>query len=200
MTNDKLFTLRHDHGQYVGRTANDQLIFGAYGVAHDLIVVHFDHAGNMLDFNEESDLNVVYERSNDALEDEQRYQTSLRNALKDLGFATVEPIRVHKFFIPQHLVGIRQFPNDLQRFLESPEYSENEIAILRSLRQKLTAERDHSAFSCFFPEEDFYAFENQEEEEERAAFFKKWQEEENYVLYCSGNDYWCNVDGVITAS
>jgi hypothetical protein len=198
MTETKLFTVRPTHGIYAGRTEDDLPIFASWGMGGMFVVVYFASDGAMEMYQEFSPQHIHYDKTDDDDENRRRYDAAFQSKLAAMGLVTVQPIRVQKFFITKHLIGIRQYPNALQCFLSQIEYTPEEVEALRELYAVLDAQGDHDAFSCFLVEEHLYGSYSPDDEEDR-AFFEKWTAEDNYVLYCH-NDFWCNADGVITAT
>jgi hypothetical protein len=193
------FLARPHNGIYTGLAADGCPVFATWGLTDCFVVVFFDSEGAMRTFEEHPPLKLEYEKSAYLDENEKRYQTALQTTLNALGLVRLQPVYIQKFLIVKHLIGIRRYPNSLQRFLkEGIEYSEAEVAELRDLYHKLEAEGEFEAFSCFLVGEHLEG-RSPEYDESDAQFFEKWTEEGSYVLYC-GIDYWCNADGFVTAT
>ncbi len=197
---DKLFTIQPDdhYGIYTGLTNDETQILvtqgiGAKFIGEVFVKISFDAKGVMTNFVEIPPLDLSFVVTHNPYENDARYEKFLEIALQKIGFETIQEIRVKKFFIPKHLIGIRQYPDYYQRFLEDgPEYTREEIEALRVLQ----ANSEHYRGS--FSEADLIGFSEQEDLEDRQGF-ENWKAWGDFVLWCQ-NDFWCNDEGYITAS
>lgn len=185
----KLFTIQpNEHYRIYTGLSSDTLQMFVAESDYELVVVYFDPAGNMLRYDELPPLEIAYEVTNSPSENDVRRQQAAHIALKNIGLIQIQPIQVAKFLIVKHMIGVRQFPGVMQRFLEDgPEYTRDEIEQLK----------DADRFVAF-TEQDLTGYTPEEDIQDREAF-ENWKASGDYVLYC-GNDFWCFEDGEIHSS
>jgi hypothetical protein len=199
MTDTKLFNVHHENDiVFTGLSASGLQMLVAQGFNHEFVVVYFDDDGACLRWEDYPDLTLEYDNSPYSRDYDATYRAKVQAIIRELGLVSQQPIHVQKFFITKHLIGIRQYPNSLQRFLPQIEYSPEEVEALGQLHNTLTSTGYQYKFSCFLTEEHLQSY-SAEEDAEDAAFFQTWTAEDNYVLYCQ-NNVWCNADGFITAT
>jgi hypothetical protein len=187
---EKLFTIQSDYNYciFTGLSEMGSQIFAAHGIDDLFVVVNFSEQGDMLRYEEilqtEVDEILLYS----PVKTDAKYMEKAIPAMKRLGITKPQSIQVKKFLIPEHLIGIRQYQDSFQRFLDVPEYSLEEIEALKPLK------KDYIVFS----EDDLAPLSPEEETDERDSF-ERWIASGDFVLWCQ-NDFWCNSDGIIHSS
>jgi hypothetical protein len=107
----ELYTLRHDQGYFeTGTTADGCRVLLSYWMA-----VFFDKEG-------------TYVRCQAPplpgdTEDEAAVEAALRAWKREIGFRA-RPIRIRKFCVPEHGIGIEDWPDDFEDFVKAPELYE----------------------------------------------------------------------------
>jgi len=193
---DKLFVIQPDYHYeiFTGLTKEATPMLATKGIGDVLVLVFFNSDGEMTHFIESPPLDVDFVISNNPVETDKRYDKARDIALQNIGFASLEPIAVKKFFIPKHLVGIRQFPDSMQRFIEDgPEYTPEEIAALQLIEPRKNGYR-----YLVFSERMLTGYSEEEDKQDREQF-EDWRATGEFVLWRQ-NDFWCDADGEITAS
>jgi hypothetical protein len=195
-TSDKPFTIQPNfhYEIFTGLTSNASPILATKGIGDVLVLVLFNLQGEITHFVESPQLDVKFRVTNNPIENDKRYEAALEIALQNVGVSSIRPIQVKKFFIPKHLIGIRQYPDSLQRFLDNgPEYTHEEIQELQIIRVRDNGER----FSVF--SDKYLTGYSDEENEQDRDWFKRWTTSSDFVLWCQ-NDFWCDANGYIHSS
>jgi hypothetical protein len=196
MTDTKLFTVQTKNDIFfTGLSESGLQMLVAQGFNDEFVVIYFDDDGACLRWEDYPDLKMKYNNGPYNRAYDIAYNAKVQTIVRELGLVSQQPIRVQRFFITKHLIGIRQYPNSLQRFLPQIEYSSEEVEALRELHNTLTSTGYQYKFSCFLAEEHLQGY-SAEEDEKDAALFRVWTVVGNYVLYF-GNDFWSNPDGFI---
>lgn len=193
---DKLFTVQPDYHYeiFTGLSSDKTPMLGTKGIGDVFVLVYFDAEGKITHFEELPPLDVDFVVTNNPIENDRVYDIALDIALQKIGFASIEPISVKKFFIPKHLIGIRQYPDSMQRFLEDgPEYTAEEITALQLIQPQKNGYE-----YLVFAEKDLIAYPEARNREEREDF-ERWRDGGKFVLW-SQNDFWCDSHGEITDS
>jgi hypothetical protein len=185
---EKLFTIQPDfyHGVYTGLSEDNLQMFAADGKGDVFVMVYFNDSGKMLRYEELPLLDIHYESTNSPQKNDELEELATIAALKIAGLIKIQPIRVKKFFVPGHWIGISQYDSGDQRFLDKPEWTPEETAqflpshIHRSFHETLA---------------DYSEKENADDRE----MFEAWKARGDFVLY-SGNDFWCFSNGDIHSS
>jgi hypothetical protein len=198
MSVNSMFPLQPFHFIFPGLSVSGLPMLITYGIDQEFIVINFDAYGDFQRYDEHPQPRRDYELTNSPNENDKREAAWLKTTLAQLGLVRLQPIRVQKFFIVKHLIGIRQYPHEYQRFLgESIEYSTDEIAALRQRWHELQAIGSPLILTCFRPED--YLNSSPEADEEDYAMFEAWREQGDFVFYCQ-TDYWCDEAGFVIAT
>lgn len=193
---NKLYTIQPDYhyGIFIGQTHNSTQMLATYGIGDVFVQMYFNAAGEMLHIAESPEAEVEIPPPISSSERDISGDPDLLFALSKIGLVKPQPIQVRKFFIANHLIGIRQYPDSLQRFLAGGhEYTTEEIEALKALRGN-NPDRHFLVFS----EKYLMGYSEQEEVQDR-NWFEEWTERGDFVLWCQ-NDFWCNSDGYIHSS
>jgi hypothetical protein len=196
----KLFTVQPEfhYGIYTGKSSDDLQMMVTPGLGKVFVVIYFNKLGVLLRYDEIAPITVNYERTNSPPENQKSYEASLIHELHKIGLHTVVEIHVQRFLIPEHAIGLRQYPNSLQRFLKANiEYTPEEIADLQKAKAHLKATYPNSVY-LGFSKDDLSGYTAQQDDED-LEFFERWTDSGDFVLWLQ-NDFWCDSNGYIHSS
>ena len=117
---ERLYTLRHDQGYFDTGTTDDGRQVFAYWDSQEPMAVFFDGDGNLLGCE-------VRQLSIDAPYGTPECEALISQAVQlwqdEIGFQP-KPIRVRRFALPEHELGIEDRPDHYETFLKAPELEE----------------------------------------------------------------------------
>jgi hypothetical protein len=144
-TGERLYTIQHDGWHYhAGRIrSGTQVLMGVQ--LPELVMVEFDDEGGFL-----RTLQRALSRA--AVSDEDQRARELERWQEELGF-TPGAISVHRYFLPERWIGIRDLPDHYQEVLDRPEALTEERR--RELEEDIRLWRERGDFVLYW-DEDYY--------------------------------------------
>lgn len=185
MSKDRLYTIDtfDTHRIFAGRIDNGskQALIVDSQIRQIIIVVLFDIAGNMIEVRENS---YALEGDKSASELRKYQDATLAKVIQEVALNDSDYIRVKKFWVDGHMIGIHNFPSNLQYLLEEPEFTAEQLKFMGYTSERLLETPT-----------------NKENHRQYIESLESWKKSTNFVFWGGrgagiGADYWANDNGI----